>query len=408
MVTIPVGIPVDLQVHRRRVTVAGSSPRAISTTAALLDAGAVVTVATPTPAPYFDDLAERGLLTLHRRELSTSDIAAAALVFAHTGAPDTDRAVARMAEQCNRLCIVPEAPPDPARDAATPGRVIIVGGGPGDPDLLTVAGRRVLAGADVVVTDRLAPVGVLADLAPHADIIDVSKIPGGRRTEQSTINALLVEHAAAGRTVVRFKGGDGFVFGRGGEELDHCLRAGVAVDVIPGVSASIAAPAAALIPVTHRGLTQGFTVVSGHVPPGHPESTIDYTALARANTTIVLMMAVANLDSITGALADAGLDPTTPAAVIADGCLPSQRHVRATLATIAQAARFARIGPPATTVIGAVAGFVPGQPAKNRCSEGDGSCGCRGGGDPDVESDPRAAGEGTPAVSRFLDAACSC
>ena len=362
MATVPAGIPIDLQVHRRRVTVAGSSARAISTTAALLDAGAVVTVASPAPAPYFDDLAARGLLTLHRRELTASDIDAAALVFAHTGDPDADRAVARVAEQCNRLCVVAEPPPTGMRDSATPGRVIIVGGGPGDPDLLTVAGRRALACADVVVTDRLAPVGVLAGLAPHADIVDVSKIPGGRRTEQSTINALLVEHATAGRTVVRFKGGDGFVFGRGGEELDHCLRAGVAVDVIPGVSASIAAPAAALIPVTHRGLTQGFTVVSGHVPPGHPESTIDYAALARANTTIVLMMAVANLDAIAGALVDAGLDPATPAAVIADGCLPSQRHVRATLATIAQAARFARIGPPATTVIGAVAGFVPGRP----------------------------------------------
>lgn len=355
------GVTVELPVHGRPVLLAGASARAISTAAALVDAGAVLTIVCPSPAPYFDDLAERGLLTLHRREPTAADISSAAIVFAHTGSRERDRGIARRAEQLNRLCVCPEPPAAPTTGRAGRGRVVIVGGGPGDPGLLTVAGRDALAAADVIVTDRLAPVAALATLAPDAEIVDVSKIPGGRRTEQSTINALLVEHAAAGRTVVRFKGGDGFVFGRGGEELDHCLRAGIPVDVIPGVSASIAAPAAALIPVTHRGLTQGFTVVSGHVPPGHPDSTVDYAALAQANTTIVLMMAVANLEAISRALTEAGLDPDTPAAVIADGCLSSQRQVRATLATIAQAARFARIGPPATTVIGAVAGFVPGR-----------------------------------------------
>jgi siroheme synthase len=139
------------------------------------------------------------------------------------------------------------------------------------------------------------------------------------------------------------------------------VRAGIAVRVIPGVSSSIAAPASAMIPATHRGLTQGFTVVSGHVPPEHPDSTIDYAALAQTNTTIILMMAVANLDAITRALIEGGMDRATPAAVIADGSLPSQREVRARLDTIADAARTAGIGPPATTVIGAVAGFVPGQ-----------------------------------------------
>lgn len=355
------GVTVELPVRGRRVLLAGASVRGISTAAALIDAGAVLTVVCPSPAPYFDDLAERGLATLHRREPTAADIDSAAIVFAHTGRRDGDRDIARRAERLNRLCICAEPPAVPTTRRTGHGRVVIVGGGPGDPGLLTVAGRDALAGADVIVTDRLAPVAALSTLAPEAEIIDVSKIPGGRRTEQHTINALLVEHAAAGRVVVRFKGGDGFVFGRGGEELDHCLRAGISVDVIPGVSASIAAPAAALIPVTHRGLTQGFTVVSGHVPPGHRDSTIDYAALARANTTIVLMMAVANLEAISRTLTEAGLDPDTPAAVIADGCLPSQRHVRATVSTIAQAARFARIGPPATTVIGAVAGFVPGQ-----------------------------------------------
>lgn len=359
-------ITVELPVARRRVAVAGSSAPALAATAELLGAGALVTIASPDPSPYQEDLADRALLTLHRRELTEDDIDSAEIVFAYTGDPAADRRVQCLAEQRHRICITASRPAAPKPRNPLTGRVILVGGGPGDPDLLTVAGRDALAGADVIVTDRLAPVGALAAVAPRARIIDASKIPGGRRTDQDTINRLLVEHALAGCTVVRFKGGDGFVFGRGGEELDHCLRAGVPVDVIPGVSASIAAPAAALIPVTHRGLTQGFTVVSGHVPPGHPDSTIDYAALARTNTTIVLMMAVANLDAIAAALTDAGMAPDTPAAVIADGCLPSQRHVRATLATIAESARSARIGPPATTVIGAVAGFVPGLPVEAR------------------------------------------
>jgi uroporphyrin-III C-methyltransferase len=180
---------------------------------------------------------------------------------------------------------------------------------------------------------------------------------------QSVINSHLISHALAGKNVVRLKGGDGFVFGRGGEEVDECVLAGITVNVIPGVSSAIAAPAVAMIPATHRGLTQGFTVISGHVPPGDPESTVNYAALAQANTTIVLMMAVANLDAITSALIDAGMSVQTPAAVIADGSLSSQRVVRSTLDAIAAAARAAGIGPPATAVIGAVAGFVPGRTA---------------------------------------------
>ena len=248
----------------------------------------------------------------------------------------------------------------PEGPAGSSGRVVIVGGGPGDPGLLTVAGHAALCAADVIVTDRLAPVAILDEIAPHARIIDVAKVPGGRRTEQCVINAMLIEHARAGRNVVRLKGGDGFVFGRGGEELDECVRAGVEVTVIPGVSSSVAAPAAALIPVTHRGLTQGFTVVSGHVPPDHPECTVNYPALAAANTTIVLMMAVANLEAITSVLIDSGLPGHTPAAVITDGTLRAQQVVRADLGTVAAAARAAGVRPPATTVIGAVAGFVPG------------------------------------------------
>lgn len=358
--TVTSTVNVDLPVRGRRVTLVGSSSRAATVAAALVHAGAEVDAVCADPPPHLSDLADRGLLRLHHRDLVDADLSTAAIIFAYTGSVAEDRRISTLAEGHGRICVLAEEPAPTLNGSHRAGRVILVGGGPGDPDLLTVAGRDALTRADVIVTDRLAPVAALAHLAPRAEIIDVSKIPGGRRTEQNTINELLVEHAAAGRLVVRFKGGDGFVFGRGGEELDYCLQAGIPVDVIPGVSSSIAAPASALIPVTHRGLTQGFTVISGHVPPGHPESSIDYHALARANTTLILMMAVANLDPIARALTEAGMDPDTPAAVVADGCLPSQRQIRATLATIAQAAHDARITPPATTVIGAVAGFVPG------------------------------------------------
>ncbi len=235
------------------------------------------------------------------------------------------------------------------------GVVTLVSGGPGDAGLVTVAGRDAIAAADVILTDRLVPRAALAWARPDAEIIDVAKEPGGRSTDQSEINRLLIEHAKAGNDVVRFKGGDSFVFGRGGEELVACADAGIEAHVIPGVSSATAVPAVAGIPVTHRGLVQAFTVVSGHVPPGHPDSTVDWAALARSGSTLVVLMGVRTLPAIVGALVDSGLDPATPAAVVADGTLPSQRVVRADVATIATAAQDAGISPPAVTVIGDVA-----------------------------------------------------
>jgi len=237
------------------------------------------------------------------------------------------------------------------------GVVTLVGGGPGDAGLVTVAGREAIAAADVILTDRLVPQAALAWARPDAEIIDVAKVPGGRSTDQAEINRLLIEHAKEGRDVVRFKGGDSFVFGRGGEELLACADAGIEARVIPGVSSATAVPAIAGIPVTHRGLSQAFTVVSGHVPPSHPDSTVDWDALARAGTTIVVLMGVRTLAAITEALLDGGLDPATPAAVVADGTLPGQQVVRADLAGIAQAASAADVSAPAVTVIGDVAGL---------------------------------------------------
>lgn len=210
-----------------------------------------------------------------------------------------------------------------------------------------------------MVTDRLAPLAALTGTRPDALILDVGKVPHGSGTSQEEINRLLIEHAQAGRNVVRLKGGDSFVFGRGGEEWQACVAAGVGVRVVPGVTSALAVLAAAGIPATHRGLNQGFTVVSGHVPPDDPQSTVNYAALARSGTDLVLLMAVATLPAITKSLLDAGLAPGTPAVTIADGTLTSQRVVRATVATIAERVAATGIMAPAVTVIGAVAGFNP-------------------------------------------------
>ena len=237
----------------------------------------------------------------------------------------------------------------------TPREVVLVGGGPGDPDLHTVAGLRAVRQADVIVHDRLGPVSVLQEARPGAELINVGKIPRGAFTPQEEINAILIDRARRGLRIVRLKGGDSFVFGRGGEEWQACAEAGVAVRVIPGVTSAVAVPALAGIPVTHRSLSQGFTVVSGHVPPGDPRSQVDWKALARTGTTLVLLMAVKFLPEITAALVDAGLRATTPAVIVADGSTPEQRFWSATVVDIAEVAEAHAVRPPAIVVIGDVA-----------------------------------------------------
>ena len=236
-----------------------------------------------------------------------------------------------------------------------PGTVVLVGGGPGDPDLITVAGLRAIRQADVVLHDHLAPQDVLAEARPDCLLVPVGKWPRGKFTPQEEINRLLVEHARAGRRVVRLKGGDSFVFGRGGEEWLACAEAGVPVRVIPGVTSAIAAPELAGIPVTHRTLSQGFAVVSGHVAPDDERSTVAWAALARSGVTLVILMGVAHLDAIAAALLDAGADAATPAAVVTKACAPDMAVVRGTLADIAVRARDAGVRPPSITVVGAVA-----------------------------------------------------
>ena len=174
--------------------------------------------------------------------------------------------------------------------------VALVGGGPGDPELITVRGRRLLAHADVVVADRLAPPELLAELAPHVEVIDAAKIPYGRAMAQDAINDVLIDRAKAGKFVVRLKGGDPFVFARGYEEVLACAEAGIPVTVVPGVTSAIAVPALAGVPVTHRAVTHEFVVVSGHLAPDHPESLVNWNALAALSGTIVLLMAVERIE----------------------------------------------------------------------------------------------------------------
>jgi uroporphyrin-III C-methyltransferase / precorrin-2 dehydrogenase / sirohydrochlorin ferrochelatase len=237
------------------------------------------------------------------------------------------------------------------------GGVALVGGGPGDPELITVRGRRLLAQADVVVADRLAPPELLAELPPHVEVIDAAKIPYGRAMAQDAINAVMIERARAGRFVVRLKGGDPFVFARGYEEFLACVDAGIPVTVVPGVTSAIAVPASAGVPVTHRAVNHEFVVVSGHVGPGHPESLVNWDALAAMSGTIVLLMAVERIELFTEALLKGGRPADTPVLVVQHGTTAAEHTLRATLADAPEKIRSEGIRPPAIIVIGTVAAF---------------------------------------------------
>ncbi len=237
------------------------------------------------------------------------------------------------------------------------GTVALVGGGPGDPELITVRGHRLLTCADVVVADRLAPPELLAELPPHVEVIDAAKIPYGRAMAQEAINDVLIEHARAGLFVVRLKGGDPFVFARGYEEVLACVRAGVAVTVVPGVTSAVGVPALVGVPVTHRGVNHEFVVVSGHLAPGHPESLVNWNALAALTGTIVLLMAVERIELFTAALLAGGRPANTPVLVVQNGTTAAQRVLYATLADAATAVRSEGVKPPAVIVIGPVVGL---------------------------------------------------
>ncbi|WP_086731508.1 uroporphyrinogen-III C-methyltransferase, partial [Streptomyces carpinensis] len=246
----------------------------------------------------------------------------------------------------------------PHHRTRSPG-VALVGGGPGDPDLITVRGRRLLAEADVVIADRLGPRDLLAELPPHVEVIDAAKIPYGRYMAQEAINQALIEHAKQGKSVVRLKGGDPFVFGRGMEEVQALAEAGIPCTVVPGISSSISVPGAAGIPVTHRGVAHEFTVVSGHVAPGDERSLVDWPSLAQLTGTLVILMGVDKIGKIAETLVAHGKSPDTPVALVQEGTTAAQRRVDATLASVAETVRAQDVKPPAVIVIGAVVAVGP-------------------------------------------------
>ena len=232
--------------------------------------------------------------------------------------------------------------------------IYLIGSGPGDLGLFTVKGVECLGRADAVVYDRLAPEALLAYARPGAELIYVGKKPGEPTMPQEEINALLVELGRAGKTVVRLKGGDPYVFGRGGEEALELERAGLPFEVVPGVTSGIAAPAYAGIPVTHRGVSTSVAFVTGHEDPAKGEPDVDWKRLANGAETLVLYMGVGRLEEITDELIAGGRDPDTPVACVRWGTLPEQRTVTGTLENIAQRVEEANLKPPAVTVVGDV------------------------------------------------------
>ncbi len=237
--------------------------------------------------------------------------------------------------------------------------VILVGGGPGAWDLLTLRGLHALEQAEVILADHLGPGGQLSEFLDLAgkEIVDVAKLPYKRSITQDKINELLIEYARAGKKVVRLKGGDPYVFGRGFEERQALLEAGLECEVIPGVTSAVSVPALAGTPVTQRGITHAFTVVSGHLPPGHPNSLVDWGALARSGATLSIIMGVKNAAAIAQALLDGGLAGATPVAIIQEGTLAGQRSFRTTLARLGEVMEAEAVASPAVYVVGEVAGL---------------------------------------------------
>ena len=390
--------PVGLRLAGRRVVVLGGGQVAQRRLPALVSAGADILLVSPSATPSVEAMATAGELRWERRRYLPGDLEGAWYALVATTDPAANAAAGAEAEERRVWCVRSDDAEaatawtpatgrtagvtvavltghDPRRSAAVrdavvaglrdgtlaapqhrarTGGVALVGGGPGDPDLITVRGRRLLAEADVVVADRLGPRDLLDELPPHVEVIDAAKIPYGRAMAQEAINAALVEHAKAGRAVVRLKGGDPYVFGRGMEEAEALAREGIPVTVVPGISSAISVPAAAGVPVTHRGVAHEFTVVSGHVAPEDPRSLVDWAALARLRGTLVILMGVERIASIARALVEHGRPADTPVAVVQEGTTAAQRRVDATLGTVGRRVAEEGVRPPAVIVIGEV------------------------------------------------------
>lgn len=401
---------VGLELAGRRVVVVGGGSVAQRRLPRLVGAGALVELVSPETTPSVGAMAEAGEITWHRRAFTAGDLDGAWYALACADDPAVNAEVCAEAERGRVFCVraddglrgsavtpatgtqdgllvgvlaggsprrsatvrdgllaalregrVPDPGPGrpaPGEAGAKPVGVALVGGGPGDPELITVKGRRLLARADVVVVDRLGPRELLDELAPQVEVVDAAKIPYGRAASQDVINSTLIDRARAGKFVVRLKGGDPFVFGRGFEEVLACADAGVPVTVVPGITSAFAVPALADVPVTHRGVAHEVVVVSGHVSPGDPRSLVDWELLGRMRGTVVLMMGVERIALFAEALLAGGRPGDTPVAIVQDGTMPTQRVLRSTLRAVAADSRAAQIRPPAIIVIGPVAGLA--------------------------------------------------
>ncbi|WP_199439052.1 uroporphyrinogen-III C-methyltransferase [Umezawaea beigongshangensis] len=392
---------VGLDLAGRRVVVVGGGTVAQRRLPRLVASGAVVDVVSPEVTPAVQGMADSGEITWWERSYASDDLDGAWYVLACTSDTAVNARIAADAESRRVFCVRADVAVEgtavtPAvgehdgllvgvlaggehrRSAAVrdgllsalhegavadhhekPSGVALVGGGPGDPDLITVRGRRLLSRADVVVADRLGPRDLLDELAPHVEVIDAAKIPYGRAATQDFINASLIEHARRGKFVVRLKGGDPYVFGRGFEELLACAEAGVPVTVVPGVTSAFGVPALAGVPVTHRGVAHEVVVVSGHVAPDDERSMVDWPALAALRGTIVLMMAVERAGAFATALIDGGRPADTPVTVVQEGSTRTERVLRSTLDSLGADVVAEGIRPPAIIVVGPVAGLAP-------------------------------------------------
>ncbi|MDJ0355052.1 uroporphyrinogen-III C-methyltransferase [Paenarthrobacter sp. PH39-S1] len=390
--------PISLRLLGRPVLVVGAGPVAARRAKGLLDAGALVTVVAPEAEGGVRALADAGLVRWRERGYLAGDLDGVWFVQTATGVAEVDSLVAADAEAQRIWCvnasdheasaawtpavaevddvkIAISAGGDPRRAAVlrsavavalecgdlplrrhrtspgASGSVALVGGGPGDPGLITVRGRRLLAQADVVVADRLGPRGLLADLDPEVRVIEVGKAPGHHLVPQQQINEILVREAQAGHRVVRLKGGDPYVLGRGGEEALFCRAQGIDVEVASGVTSAVSVPAAAGIPVTHRGLAKAFTMISGHEELSNVPAGSDHT--------VVLLMGVGTLRRSAELLAANGRGPDCPVGIIENGYGADQRVTIGTLAGIADQAEAAGVANPAVIVVGDVVRVSP-------------------------------------------------
>lgn len=383
--------PISLNLAGKRVVVVGAGVVASRRVPTLIEAGARVLVIAPSVTESLHQLGEQGSIELQLRSFASGDTTGARLVHALTDDAAVNEAVAAEADAAGIWCVradqallseawtpastsvdditiavtagadprraaaIRNAIADQLRDGSLPvrrvrpsdGHVVLIGGGPGDPDLITIRGRRALAMADVVVFDRLGPTALLESLADDVELIEAGKGPGHHSMTQDEINHVIVDRALRGKRVVRLKGGDPFVFGRGSEEVQACAAAGVTAEVIPGISSAVSAPSAAGIPVTHRGVANGYAVITGH-------QLEDLTPLAHMHLTLVVLMGVATMPALVSGLIEAGKPESTPVAVIEKASTKDQRVTISTLASIVDLAAEVGVRNPAVIVVGDV------------------------------------------------------